>query len=139
MARETEATLAPLAREVVVDIIKRKLSFTFIIRVGRCQAAEIGATGRIAMPAQGVVGRGFDPMNRIATDGADLPSDMSGDGRSWVAKIPTAEKATRTLLVAERAMHAAEIVVADEQDDHHRPQSPTELPKRKARDGRPRG
>ena len=43
MARETEATLAPLGREVVVKIIKRKLSFTFIIRVGRCQAAEKAA------------------------------------------------------------------------------------------------
>jgi hypothetical protein len=43
MARETEATLAPLAPEVVVEIIKRKLSFVSIIRAGRCQAAEIGA------------------------------------------------------------------------------------------------
>jgi len=43
MARETEATLAPLAREVVLEIIKRKLGFVCIIRVGRCQAAEIGA------------------------------------------------------------------------------------------------
>jgi len=43
MARETEATLAALAREVVVEIIKRKLSFVFIIRVGRRQATEIGS------------------------------------------------------------------------------------------------
>jgi len=40
MARETEATLAPLVREVVVEIIKRKLSFVSIIEGGRRQAAE---------------------------------------------------------------------------------------------------
>jgi hypothetical protein len=40
MARETEATLEPLAREVVVEIIKRKLGFVSIIRPGRCQATD---------------------------------------------------------------------------------------------------